>query len=223
MNRLYAAVTLLNRGVVDVLVTMGDLVVGESAFHATRLLREISALCSAFHGPVYYMPGNHDLDHLSKAEFYEALDRSGDSALFDFTLGGYRLMSVDGNFTPYGIEYAHGNFNWEEALIPDEQVALLEAELSVSNEPVVMFSHQRLDETSVFAVQNAAVVRRLIAKSGKVKAVFQGHQHADHLRELDGTAYYTLSAHVDDAGPAVILMDADGIRLVRDYQPEYAH
>lgn len=223
MNRLFAAVALLNRGAVDVLVVMGDLVNGDSPFHAKRLLREVSALCGAFHGPVYYMPGNHDLDHLSKAEFYESLDRIGEFNLFNFTMGGHRLMSVDGNFMLGGTEYARGNFDWKEAILPDHQLISLREQLRASNEPVVVFSHHRLDESSMFSVQNSAAVREAITESGKVKAVFQGHQHADHLRELDGTAYYTLGAHVDDAGPAVILIEADGIRLIRDYQPEYAH
>jgi len=62
-------------------------------------------------------------------------------------------------------------------------------------------------------------VREVIRSAGKVKAVFQGHQHADDFQQIDDTSYYTLSAFVDHAGPAMIQIDPSAIRLSRDFQP----
>lgn len=219
MNRLYEAVAALRRGDADAVIVMGDLVNGDSAPHAKRLLREVSALCESFRGTIYYMPGNHDLDHLSKAEFYDALGRGDASPFFDIRVGDYRLMSLDGNFSPDGTEYERGNFDWQQAFVPQEQLNLLRKRMGEQDAPVVLFSHQRLDQASKFAVQNDVAVREMIAASGKVKAVFQGHQHADDLKRIDGTAYYTLSAHTDDAGPAMLFFDTDDIRIIRDFQP----
>ena len=219
MNRLYEAVTILTRGGVNALVVMGDLVNGKSADHARRLLREVAALCEAFSGSTTYMPGNHDLDHLSKAEFYEALGRTGEKALFTLTLGDYRLISIDGNYSPDGTEYERGNFNWKEACIPSEQLRTLRMQIEEKGTPVILFSHQRVDHTTEFSVRNAAAVREVIRETGKVKAVIQGHQHADQLQMIEGTTYYTLSAHVDNAGPAVVEIEPQGVRLIRDFQP----
>lgn len=219
LNRLYEAVATINHGGIGLLVVLGDLIEPRSETNALRLLREVSALCDSFHGTTRYMPGNHDLDYLTKAQFYNALGCAGDESKGSFKQEGIDFICIDGNFSPDGTEYACGNFNWEEACVPDEQLAWLRKQLAAAKEPVVLFSHQRIDVPGKFSIQNHAAVRDVIRQSGKVKAVFQGHQHADDLQQIDGTAYYTLGAHKDDAGPAMVNIDARGIRLARDFQP----
>ena len=219
MNRLYESVAVLNHGGIELLMVLGDLVDSSSEGNAKRLLREVSALCDSFHGTVRYMPGNHDLDHLSKEQFYTALGCDGELPAFGFERDGIKLVCIDGNFSPDGTEYRQGNFSWEEAYVPDEQLAWLGSQLDAAEAPVVLFSHQRVDIPGKFSVQNHAAVREVLRLSGKVKAVFQGHQHADDLQQIDGTTYYTLGAHKDDAGPAMVNIDSHGIRLARDFQP----
>ena len=218
LNRLYEAVAELNRGHAELLVVMGDLVDTNSPSNATRLLREVSALCDSFRGELYYIPGNHDLDHLSKAQFYSALGRPGSEAAFRFQRGGTDFICIDGNFSPDGTEYDRGNFHWQESFVSDRQLAWLRGQLDKAQAPVVILTHQRIDVPGKFSVQNHAAVREVLRLSGKVKAVFQGHQHADDLQQIDGTAYYTLAAHKDGAGPAMIQLAQNGIRLVRDFQ-----
>ncbi|VGO21835.1 metallophosphoesterase family protein [Pontiella sulfatireligans] len=220
LNRLYEAVATLVHGGVDAMVIMGDLINATSEMSAKRLLREVAALCDSFSGPIHYMHGNHDLDHLSKTAFYNALGRTGDSSSFHFECGGYECICIDANFSPDGTEYDRGNFRWQESFVPAAQLDWLRGRLGAALLPVIILSHQRLDLDGDFGVANNAAVREMIQLSGKVEAVFQGHQHADDLKKIDGAAYYTLSAHVDDAGPAVVQLDGRGIRLMRDYQPQ---
>lgn len=219
MNRLYEAVAALNQADSENLFVLGDLVDATSEGNAKRLLHEISALCDSFRGTVHYMAGNHDLDHLSKAQFFNELGCAGDAARYRIALEGTECICIDGNYTPDGTEYDSGNFSWEESCVPEEQIAWLREQLAAAAAPVLLFSHQRVDMSGEYAVHNHAEVRDVIRESGKVKAVFQGHQHADDLRQIDGTAYYTLAAHKDNAGPAVITIDAQGVRLARDFQP----
>jgi len=220
LNRLYEVVAALNHGGIELLVVLGDLIDSSSETNALRLLREVSALCDSFHGTVRYMPGNHDLDHISKAQFYNALGCASDVPTCRFQQNGIDFLCIDGNFSPDGTEYDCGNFDWKEAFVPDEQLVWLRNQLAAAKAPVVLFSHQRIDVSGAYSVQNHEAVRDVIRRAGKVKAVFQGHQHADDLNEIDGTAYYTLSAHMDDAGPAVVHIDAKAIRLARDFSPE---
>ncbi|MEE9368379.1 MAG: metallophosphoesterase [Pontiella sp.] len=219
MNRLYEAATSLNAGDVDAVVVMGDLVNSTSEMNAKRLLREVSALCDAFKGAVHYMPGNHDLDYISKEQFYNAIGRAGNPSRFHFELGGYNFVCIDGNFSVNGKAYDQGNFQWEESFVPEEELDWMRGCLAASLLPVVVISHQRIDHDSKFAVKNHADVREMISLSGKVKAVFQGHNHKDDLRKVEGIPYYTLSAHTDDAGPAVIHFEAGTVRLLRAFQP----
>ncbi|QBG48624.1 hypothetical protein EGM51_14880 [Verrucomicrobia bacterium S94] len=218
LNRLYNHINQLNAGKAEALVLMGDLVNGTGETNAKRLLREVSALCDAFKGKTYFMPGNHDLDHLSKPEFYNALGRAGDPSRFHFEAGGYTFICVDCNFTPDGEEYELGNFNWEESCMPLEEIEWMRARIAASLNPVILISHQRIDKETRFAIRNHDLVRETIAMSDKVKAVFQGHNHTDDLLSVDGTSYYTLSAHIDDAGPAMLELAPVKVRLIRDFQ-----
>ncbi len=217
MNRLYEAVASLNQGGAAALVVMGDLVDASGESSARRLLREVAALCEGFRGPVYYMPGNHDLDHLSKEQFAAALGSPGGSPRFRFELGGYRIVCLDGNFSPDGTAYGRGNFRWQEAFVPDSELDWLRAQLASSLLPVVVLSHQRIDVPGTHAVRNVPAVLEILSLSGKVRAVFQGHQHGEDLRRIEGTAFYTLAAHKDGAGPAAAILDPRGVRLARTF------
>lgn len=219
MNRLYEAVSLVRQSGAEAMLVMGDLVNGISEFSTKRLLREVAALCEVFKGPIRYMPGNHDLDYISKADFYNAIGHAGDPSRFHFEFGGYTFICIDGNFSPDGTEYNSGNFEWQQSFVPEEEIDWLRARLAASMLPVIVVSHQRIDCSSTHSVVNDAAVREVISSSDKVKAVFQGHKHEDDLKQIDGTSYYTLGAHVNDAGPAVVTLDGKGIRLVRDYRP----
>lgn len=217
MNRLYSAITSLNRGNADALVLMGDLIDGHSEFSARRLLKEVAALCGSFSGPLYYMPGNHDLDHLSKEGFFRGLGYAGNPAGFHFPMAGYDVVCIDGCFSPDGREYDRGNFEWQEACVPHEQLIWLKDYLSGCSKPVIAISHQRVDLGCTHAVQNHEAVRDVLRASGRVRAVFQGHQHADDLRVIDDIPYYTLSAFRDGAGPAMVQIDDSEIWLDRDF------
>jgi alkaline phosphatase len=219
LNRLFEKVSLLNAGGIGTLVVMGDLINGETKAHALRMLREVSALFDVFKGKIHFMAGNHDLDYLSKDEFYNALGHAGEPSRFHFDAGGYTFICIDGNFSPDGTEYCAGNFDWQESFIPDEEIDWLRNRLAASLQPAIIISHQRIDKETRFAVRNYDLVRNMITLSDKVTAVFQGHNHCDDLLQMDGTAYYTLSAHVDDAGPAVLDLTPKGVRLIRDFQP----
>lgn len=219
LNRLYESIATLNQGGIELLMVLGDLIDSSNPQNARRLLREVSALCNSFQGQIRYIPGNHDLDHLSKAQFYEALGCSSTTPRCRFRQDGAVFICLDGNFSPDGLEYDRGNFDWQAAYVPDDQLVWLESQLDAAEAPIVIFSHQRIDVPGKFSVQNHAAVRDVIRLSGKVQAVFQGHQHADDLRQIDGTTYYTLSAHKDDAGPATVSIGSRGIRLSRDFHP----
>lgn len=218
LNRLYEAVAALNRSGTKLLVVMGDLIDADNELTAERLLREVSALCNSFNGTICYMPGNHDLDHLSKAQFHDALGTKAMVSTLCFIHDRVNVIALDGNFSPDGTEYDNGNFDWQDSFIPPAQLDWLEQQLAVASGPVVLLSHQRVDIASMHSVRNYEAVLEVIQKSGKVGAVFQGHQHADDLRKIEGTTYYTLSAHKDGAGPAVMHVNGKSVRLMRDFQ-----
>ena len=68
--------------------------------------------------------------------------------------------------------------------------------MAKSEKECVILIHENLDPTvdSNHIVKNAKEIREIIAKSGKVKMVIQGHFHWGSKTELDGIPYLTLEA-----------------------------
>ena len=89
--------------------------------------------------------------------------------------------------------------------VPPAELAWLEADLAASDAPTVVFVHQMLDdfiaEWGRPTVLNQDEVRAMLAADGDVIAVFQGHDHANAHRVIDGIHYVTFEALVDQGGP----------------------
>jgi predicted phosphodiesterase len=211
--RLRTAAESLNAQKAECLLVLGDLVNGIDADHSVALLNEVAGVCSVFAGPIHYLHGNHDLDYLSKAEFYRALGREGAAARFTFTCGGYRFIALDACFSSDGRAYERGNFVWQRCFVPPEELEWLSERLAESELPVIVVSHQRMDCSCTHGVQNDAAVRAVISAAGIVAAVFQGHNHVNDRREIENTTYYTIAAHVDGDGPTMARLDLSGIRV----------
>ena len=70
----------------------------------------------------------------------------------------------------------------------------------MTDKPVVVFAHQRLDVADDYGVKNAAGVRKVLEASERVRAVFQGHSHKNDYAEIGGVHYSTLVAMVEGSG-----------------------
>lgn len=202
--RLCTAVEELNAQAAEGLLVLGDLVDGTDAEHSVALLNQVAELCGRFAGPVYYLHGNHDLEYLSKTEFYRALGREGAESRVIFTCGGYRFIVLDACFSPDGRPYERGNFVWQYSFVPSEELEWLVDQLAMSALPAVLAVHQRIDGSCTHAVQNDEAVRSVISEAGNVTAVFQGHNHLSDRREIGQTTYYAVAAHVDGALPMIV-------------------
>lgn len=171
-----------------------------------RYTQEVEAVLARFEGPRYHVLGNHDNDMLDKDEFLALCPNTGiakDRSYYSFVLKGVTFIVLDGNFTLKGEPYKGSkiNWNWMESLIPPVEVEWLKCELSAAKGPVVVSVHQRLDAAARphHRIANGEEVQKILSGSGKVVAVFQGHDHLGGYSKVDGVGYYTLRAMV--AGP----------------------
>jgi alkaline phosphatase len=191
---------------VDFLAVLGDLMdmaPGESPQRTLAHLTEIEAEITALGVPTYHVLGNHDMDNLAKADFLGAVTNTGvarDRSYYAFGHGGVRFVVLDACYRRDGVAYARGRFDWRDTFIPDAQLVWLEAELRAAREPVIVLAHQRLDGEGDLFVKNSPAVRSVLEASGKVLAVFQGHDHAGDLRRVNGIHYLTQRAVVDGSG-----------------------
>lgn len=162
-------------------------------------LKAIDGELRKFNGPRHYVFGNHDLDSLSKAQHMSVTGAK--APYYSFDESGVHFVVLDACFDSEDKDYDHGNFNWQDTNVSKAELEWLAADLSKAAGPTIAFVHQRLDGEGTGAfVKNAAAVRKVLEASGKVLAVFQGHDHAGAHNEIAGIHYYTLKGLVEGSG-----------------------
>lgn len=213
LDKVSECVDLMNEQEVDFLIELGDLKdEGNPPEEAETLqfLHTIEKEFQRFNGPVHHVLGNHDHDSISKQQFLNAVSNDGFSKAlnyYSFNKNSFHFIILDANYTSEGKAYNHGNFDWKDAHIPDDQLKWLQKDLKRNQKPTIVFVHHQLDSIAfeekhrVHSPDNADAVREILEDSGNVIAVFQGHYHKGSLNKINNIYYYTLKAVVEGSGP----------------------
>ena len=184
----------------DFVVELGDFIdAADSVESEQAYLRQVSEVFNTIPGPKHYVLGNHCVDTLTKEEFLGGVGKK--ESFYSFDVGGFHFVVLDSCFRSDGKPYGRKNSQWNDANIPVHELDWLQADLKSTNKKVIVFAHQRLDQSRQHAVKNAADARRVLESSDKVLAVFQGHSHKNDHQEIGGIHYTTLVAMVEGAGP----------------------
>jgi hypothetical protein len=208
LGKVRTAVTRLREERVAFLGVLGDLKDMATGEDETRTLSHLVAIeqeIQRFGGPTYHVLGNHDMDNLSKARVVANLTNTGIAAgrsYYAFSRDGVRFIVLDATYDKDYRDYDHGKFDWKDANVPPAELAWLSEELTAATEPVIVLAHQRLDGEGPASVRNREDVRRRLEASGKVLAVFQGHDHPGAYTAINGIHYYTLRAVIEGSGEA---------------------
>ncbi|NOZ61082.1 MAG: hypothetical protein GXO74_05330 [Calditrichaeota bacterium] len=206
LEKMTECVELMNDKKVDFLVELGDFKdEGEPAAEKTTLkfLETMENIFSRFRRARYHVLGNHDADSISKKQFLARIENTGiakQAKYYSFDTKGFHFIVLDANFKADGSDYDHGNFDWTDTNIPQDELDWLKNDLASGSAPVIVFVHQQLDGAGEHYVNNADQVRQILQENNRVLAVFQGHNHAGHYSEIEGIHYYTLKAMVEGSG-----------------------
>jgi len=192
---------------------------------ALERLEAINKEFARFEGPRFNVLGNHCLDALSKSDFLSGIDNTGidaERSFYSFDSKGVHVVVLDACFKSDGTPYDKGNFDWKDANIPADQIKWLEDDLENTRLPAIVFVHQLLDGSGSHYINNAPEVRKVLEKSGKTLAVFQGHQHGGQYNHINAIHYYTLKAMVEGSGEtnnsyAIVKVQSDRI-VVEGYR-----
>lgn len=208
LTKVQEAIDRMNQEKLDFVIELGDFKdqdAVQNEANTLKYLTDIESVFQKYKGPTYHVLGNHDMDGISKQQFLEMVENTGISSsksYYSFNQKGIHFVVLDGNFTKEGTAYDHGNFSWEDASIPEEEISWLNADLKSNKLPTIVFIHQMLDESKGVkqAVQNAAEVRQILEQSGNVLCVLQGHVHEERYNLINGIHYYSVNAVVDGDG-----------------------
>ena len=224
-NRLADCVREMNAQKPDFLIELGDFKdLGRPAETTLEGLRRIERTFAKFAGPRYHVLGNHDCDAITPDEFLANIVNHGQpqaKAYYSFGFGPLTFLVLDGCYTSDMKHYSQSN-PWTDANVPPEELDWLKGELTRATGAVIVFCHQRIDPKSEphHLVRNAAEVREILERSGKVRTVITGHQHTGGGCVLNGIHYLTLPSVVDGEGTnafALAEADAEGHVAVRGW------
>lgn len=208
----------------DLMFELGDLVDSAESVEAERgYVRRMVEGFAAAPGQHHYVLGNHCVYSLTKAEFLETVGQKQTYYSFDF--GGRHFVVLDACFRRDGAPYGRKNFDWTDANLPRAELDWLQGDLKATPHKTMVFLHHRLDIGHPYAPNNAAEVREILERSGRVVAVFQGHYHKNDYREIGGIHYCTLAAMIEGSGAAnsayaVVDVLADGSIRVTGFRKQ---
>lgn len=209
-ERLDAFVAAMTAWSADAIIELGDFVNGNFILGAVGdparipgILEDAVSHINAFDGPIYHVAGNHDFYDLSLTEYLGILGT--ESASYSFDVGGYHFVVLDAQFNEDGSHYDHAFWRSRGEILSD-QLEWLRSDLRGSALPTIVLIHQPLDsdfDTLVGGppIANHLEVRQLLAETGNVVAVFQGHDHDNAYNLIDGIHYITFAAMVDHTEP----------------------
>lgn len=176
----------------DLAVCMGDLI-DDDVTHQKEIenLKVLSKIIKDSEIPTVCLTGNHDCFEFDSDEFYEVLGlRRPETMVFN----DKTFVFIDACFTKKGKHYEPGDSDWTDTYFP--HIDKLKAEIEKADGDVYVFVHQSLDLNveEHHILFNAEEINALLADSGKVKAVFQGHYHPGMKSVHSNIDYITFPA-----------------------------
>ncbi|MBS2018329.1 MAG: metallophosphoesterase [Deltaproteobacteria bacterium] len=182
----------------DLLVNLGDDIEDESRAVDLARYAECQGILRECRAELVNVAGNHDTIHLTKSDLTEVWRREG-PLFYSLDRGGHHLVIL------HTIERKD-----QDVRIPHAQLEWLEADLAKTTLPALVLMHhsaseQDLDDSFWFKglahlalVQERQELRRILEESKKVRAVFNGHVHRNHLDVINGIPYVTFQSLIEN-------------------------
>jgi len=175
----------------DFIIELGDYA------EASEKFDNYYKLWNSYPGDKYHVIGNHEMDGGHSREQAVAY-RNMSSSYYSFDKNGFHFIVLDGN------DKKDPNAKGYKQFIGAPQMEWFKADLSGTEFPVVIFSHQGLvvyhgvDED--YGIENATQIREIIDNHNsshpdkKVIACFNGHTHWDYVEKIKDVWYIHINS-----------------------------
>lgn len=197
----------LTRGVVrrmneelrpDILVNLGDDIEDESREADLARYTECQDILRTAKAELLNVAGNHDTIHLTRDDLARVWRHDG-PLFYSLDRGGFHITVL------HTLERKD-----VDVRIPQAQLEWLKDDLARTDLPVVVLMHhsaseQHLEDSFWFKglahlalVHERAELRRILEESEKVRVVFNGHVHRNHLDVINGIPYVTVQSLIEN-------------------------
>jgi|HubBroStandDraft_4_1064222.scaffolds.fasta_scaffold357525_1 Icc protein len=188
----------------DLVINLGDDIEDESREADLARYEECQTILRGAHAPLVNVAGNHDLIYINRDDLNRLWQRSG-PLFYAFDRGGWHFVVL------HTIERKD-----IDVRVPETQFEWLRGDLLVPGPPTIVLMHHSASEQSLddsrwwpgrahlALVKERVELRRIFEKSGRVRAVFNGHLHWNHFDVISGIPYVTVQSlieNVDDDAP----------------------
>ena len=200
-----AFVTRMNEEVMpQLVVNLGDDIEDESREADLGGYGECQSILRGAAAPLLNVAGNHDCIHLNRDDLNRFWQRSG-PLYYSQDHHGWHLVVLH-TLEEKGVRIH----------VPAAQMEWLQADLAATDKPTIVWMHhpaseQELDDSRwwpgrshLALVKERAELRGIFERSGRVRAVFNGHLHWNHLDVIAGIPYVTVQSlieNLDDDAP----------------------
>jgi 3',5'-cyclic-AMP phosphodiesterase len=188
----------------DLLVNLGDDIEDESRDADLARYTECQEILRTATAELVNVAGNHDTIHLNRDDLAKIWRHEG-QLFYALDRGGFHLVVL------HTLERKD-----VEVRIPHAQLEWLKDDLARTSLPVVVFMHHSASEQDfsdsrwfkglphLALVKERLELRQILEESGKVRVVFNGHVHRNHLDVIRGIPYVTIQSlieNLDDDAP----------------------
>jgi Icc protein len=182
----------------DLVVNLGDDIEDESRDADLARYGECQAILRGARAELVNVAGNHDVIHMNREDLARFWGREG-PLYYSFDRGGWHFVVL------HTIEKQD-----VEIRVPEPQLAWLREDLAAAKAPAVVLMHHSASEQDVedsrwwpgrrhlALVKERAELRRAFEESGRVRAVFNGHLHWNHLDVIHGIPYVTVQSLIEN-------------------------
>ena len=188
----------------DLVVNLGDDIEDESREADLARYGECQSILRGAVAPLVNVAGNHDIVHLNRDDLARFWQRSG-PLYYALDVGGWHFVVL------HTIEQKDVQIR-----VPETQLEWLRADLAGTDRPTIVLMHHSASEqelgdsrwwpgrSHLALVKERAELRAIFEGSGRVRAVFNGHLHWNHLDVIAGIPYVTVQSlieNLDDDAP----------------------
>lgn len=182
----------------DLLVNLGDDIEDEGRELDLARYIECQDILRTAHAELINVAGNHDTIHLTRDDLTKIWKHEG-PLFYSLDRGGFHLVIL------HTLERKD-----VEVRIPHAQLEWLAGDLAQTSLPVVVFMHHSASEQStddsfwfsgkshLALVKERAELRAILEASKKVRVVFNGHVHRNHLDVIAGIPYVTIQSLIEN-------------------------